>query len=65
MRHITVNVSQITKYLYLCSSQVTEGSGMSSSVTPDRMIVIRYVEPQAEEEVVPDEHLHVRRLPRV
>lgn len=38
---------------------------MSSRVASERAVVLRYVEPQAEEEVVPDEHLHVRRLRRV
>lgn len=38
---------------------------MSSSVAPYRVVMLRYVEPQTEEEVVPDEHLHVRGLPWV
>lgn len=58
----TVNTSQTPQDLYLCSSQVAAGSGMSSGVASKWAVVFRYVEPQAEEEVVPDEHMHMRRL---
>lgn len=38
---------------------------MSSTVASYWAVVVGDVEPQTEEEVVPDEHLHVRRLPWV
>lgn len=50
---------------YLSSPQVTGGSSASSSVAPQGAVVLGDVEPEAEEQVVPDEHLHVRRLPGI
>ncbi|TNN66418.1 hypothetical protein EYF80_023325 [Liparis tanakae] len=43
---------------YLSSPQVAGGSSVSSCVAPQGAVVLGDVEPEAEEQVVPDEHLH-------
>ena len=62
VRHILISPAGVDVWIYLSSSQVAGGSSVSSSVAPQWSVVLRYVEPQAEEDVVPDEHLHMRRL---
>ena len=45
--------------------QVVGGGGMGGRVSAQLAVVVAHVEAQAEEDVVPDEHLHARLLARV
>lgn len=44
------------------SVQVVSGCGVSGSITAQLAVVVPHVEAQAEEDVVPDEHLHAGLL---